>query len=120
MEEGIVRKRHELATRTSSTTMTAEASTFKFFIAESVPIVRTGENAHPTPAKATTEPDSEVLYMADPVPPSPGKEPQRPKTRLQSRKDSWVYPDPNVFSDSNVEAGAVPGRRAESSSTASA
>ena len=84
-----VSKRHELAIRTSSTTTTAEASTF--FIAEPVPIVRTGEKAHPAPTMPTSEP--EVHHMADPVPPSPGKEPQRPKTRLQTGKDSRAYPD---------------------------
>ena len=102
MEEGIVRKRHERATRTSST-MTAEGSeSTTSSIAEPVLMVQTRETAHPTPALPTME--SGVHYMVNTVLPSPGKEPQRPKTRLQCRKDSWVYRDPNVFSDSDVDS----------------
>ena len=62
----------------------------------------------------------EMRYLAELVPSSPSKEPKRPQTRLQSRKDSWVFPDPNVFSDSHVEVGAVPGRRAAGSTTTTA
>ena len=32
---------------------------------------------------------------------------------------SWVYPDLNVFSDSDIEVGEVPSRRCKRSSTAS-
>ena len=62
----------------------------------------------------------EIRYLVELVPSSPVKEPKHPKTRLQSRKDSWVPLDPNVFSDSDIEVGAVPGRRAKGSSTTSA
>ena len=82
-----------------------------------VQAARAGETALPVPA-LPTDGVQEIRYIADLVPSSPAKEQLRPKTRLQSRKESWVYPDPNVFSDSSVEE--VPGRRAKSSSTASA
>ena len=65
---------------------------------------------------------SEVRYVAELVPSSPAKEPQRRRTSLQTRRAGWALPDPNVFSDSesDVVIGAVPGRRAAGSSTTSA
>ena len=61
-----------------------------------------------------------VRYIAELVPSLPAAEPPRRRTRLQSRRTSWMLPDPNVFTDSDVEVGAVLGRRAAGSSTTSA
>ena len=114
-EECIARKTrsHELAAR--QTTLTTDASPFPLPTLVQAP--PSGE------APLSVPPDDgvpETRYLEELVPSSPSKEKMRPQTRLRSRKDSWVYPDPNVFSDSDIEVGAVPGRRAAGSSTTSA
>ena len=120
IEECVSRKSHELATRQPSTTLTTEACPST--LPQPLQAARAGETAVtalPVPALPTDQ-VPEVRYIADLVSSSPAKEPLRPKTRLQSRKASWVYPDPNVSSDSDVEVGEVPGRSAKSSPTAGA
>ena len=75
-------------------------------------ITRTGDAP---PPESTDNGASEVRYIAELVPSSPAKEPQRRRTGLQSRRAAWALPDPKAFSDSEV--GAVSGRRKGSSTT---
>ena len=124
MEECIARKSHELPARQPSATLTTGASPFPLSPAQ---LVAGGDAPLP---ESNDNGVSEVRYIAElqlrglflELLSYPAKEPKRPQTRLglQSRKDSWVLTDPNVFSDSDLEVGAVPGRRAEGSSTTSA
>ena len=96
MEECFARKSHELAAGQTSTTLTTDASPFP------LPKLVQAPPWH----RGAVPPDDgvrETRYLAELVPSSLSKEPKRPQTRLQSRKDSWVYPDPNVLSDSDTD-----------------
>ena len=88
-------------------------------LSQLVMLTRAGDAPLP---ESTDNGVSEVRYITELVPSSPAKEPQRRRTRLQSRRAACALHGPNVFSDSesDVVAGAVPGRRTAGSSTTSA
>ena len=81
-------KSHELATPQPSTALTTEA--FPSTLPKPLHAARAGETALSEPALPTDGVPKEVCYIAGLVPSSPAKEPLRPKTILQSRKEYWV------------------------------
>ena len=92
MEECIARKSHELPARQPSATPTTDAPPFP--LSQLVMITRAGEAPLP---ESTDNGVSEVCYITELVPSSPAKEPQRRRTRLQSRRAAWAPSNPNVF-----------------------
>ena len=97
MEECIARKSHELPARQPSATPTTDAPSFP--LSQLVMITRAGDAPLP---ESTDNGASEVRYIAELVPSSPAKEPQRHRTRLHARRAAWTPSDPNVFSDSDT------------------
>ena len=109
MDECIARKSHELVARQAPTTLTTEA--FSFPLPTLVQVPPSGEApiavCHQT-IECRRYATSRSLFHH-----------LRIRSHNVPRRDFSParIPDPNVFSDSDVEVGAVPGRRAAGSST---
>ena len=99
MEECIARKSHELRARRPSATLTTGESPSP--LQKLVPVTQAGEAPLPVSSDNGVP---EARCIAELVTSSPAKD-----------SESWVFPELNAVSDSDVEVGAVPGRRAAGS-----